>query len=80
MKCGVCGEHLRRTHSDLPFKVSERTIVIIKALPVLQCGNCANYLLEDPVISRVDTIFASIDNAAELEIIRYAAWRQPSVV
>lgn len=32
---------------NLLFKVSERTIVIIKDLPVLQCENCANYLLED---------------------------------
>ena len=73
MKCGVCGDRLRRTHGDLPFKVSERTIVILKALPMLQCENCANYLLEDPVVSRVDTILARIDSTAELEIIRYAA-------
>ena len=73
MKCGVCGDQLQPVHSDLPFKVSERTIVILKALPVLQCGNCAHYLLEDRVLSRVDTMLASIDGAAELEIIRYAA-------
>lgn len=73
MKCGVCGDHLRPVHSDLPFKVSEQTIVILKDLPVLQCENCAQYLLEDRVLSRVEEILASIDNAAELEIIRYAA-------
>jgi YgiT-type zinc finger domain-containing protein len=73
MKCGVCGDQLRPVHSDLPFKVSEQTIVILKALPVLQCQNCAQYLLEDRVLSRVDAILASIDSAAELEIIRYAA-------
>jgi len=42
------------------------TIVILKGLPVLQCDNCREYLLEDVVMHRVDT-------AAELEIIRYAA-------
>jgi len=73
MKCGVCGDQLRPVHSDLPFKVSEQTIVILKDLPVLQCQNCAQYLLEDRVLSRVDAILASIDSAAELEIIRYAA-------
>jgi YgiT-type zinc finger domain-containing protein len=73
MKCGVCGDQLRPVHSDLPFKVSEQTIVILKELPVLQCQNCAQYLLEDRVLSRVDEILARIDNAAELEIIRYAA-------
>ncbi len=73
MKCVVCGAQLRPGHSDLPFKVSEQTIVILKHLPVLQCENCAQYLLEDRVRSRVDQILASIDSAAELEIIRYAA-------
>jgi YgiT-type zinc finger domain-containing protein len=73
MKCGVCGDQLRPVRSDLPFKVSEQTIVILKELPVLQCQNCAQYLLEDCVLSRVDEILARIDNAAELEIIRYAA-------
>jgi hypothetical protein len=59
-------------HSDLPFKVSEQTIVILKELPVLQCENCMQYLLEDRVLSRVDEILARVDTAAELEIIRYA--------
>ena len=73
MTCAVCGNRLRPKRGDLSFNVSERTIVIIKDLPVLQCENCANYLLEDDVVSRVDVILASVDNAAELEIIRYAA-------
>ncbi len=73
MKCAACGAQLRAAQSDLPFKVSEQTIVILKQLPVLQCENCAQYLLEDRVLSRVDEILASIDSAAELEIIRYAA-------
>ena len=65
MTCEVCGNRLRPKHGDLPFKVGERTIVIIKDLPVLQCENCANYLLEDGVVGRVDVILASVDNAAE---------------
>ena len=73
MKCEVCGDQLQPVHSDLPFKVSEQTIVIFKALPVWQCQNCAQYLLEDHVLSRVDKLLARIDSAAELEIIRYAA-------
>ena len=39
---------------------------------MLQCENCMQYLLEDRVLSRVDEILARVDNAAELEIIRYA--------
>lgn len=73
MKCHVCGSKLRPSITDLPFKVSDTTIVILKGLPVLQCDNCSEYLLEDPVMSRVEDILQRVDDAAELEIIRYAA-------
>ena len=73
MKCAVCGAQLQPIYSDLPFKVSEQTIVILKNLPVLQCENCAQYLIQDRVLSRVDEMLARVDRTAELEIIRYAA-------
>jgi YgiT-type zinc finger domain-containing protein len=59
--------------TNLPFKINETTIVILKDLPVLQCNNCNEYLLDDPVMKRVDEILEKVDTAAELEVIRYAA-------
>ncbi len=73
MRCGVCGSGLRPLITVLPFKVSDSTIVILKDLPVLQCDNCSEYLLEDSVMQRVEKILEGADAAAELEIIRYAA-------
>jgi YgiT-type zinc finger domain-containing protein len=73
MKCEVCGAKMTRVVSDLPLKTSDHTIVILKGVPVLQCGNCGEYLLEDAVMSRVDEILSGVAGAAELEIIRYAA-------
>lgn len=59
--------------TDLPFKVAERTIVIVKDLPVLQCERCSEYSFEDPTFARVEELLAGADTAAELEIIRFAA-------
>jgi len=59
--------------SDLPFKTTENSIVILKSLPVLQCENCPEYLIEDAVLSRIDEILVGISGEAELEVIRYAA-------
>ena len=73
MKCGVCGAKMARAVSDLPFKTSDHTIAILKGVPVLQCGNCGDYLLDDVVMSRVDEILSGVAGAAELEVIRYAA-------
>lgn len=73
MKCHICGSDMVAVKTDLPFKVSETTIVIVKALPVLQCESCSEYLLEDAVMQRVDEILEKADMQAELEIIRYAA-------
>jgi YgiT-type zinc finger domain-containing protein len=73
MRCSVCGSKLRPLITDLPFKVSDTSIVILKGLPVLQCENCREYLIDDSVMSRVEEILQRADAAAELEIIRYAA-------
>lgn len=73
MKCHVCGSKLKPMITDLPFKVGETTIVILKGLPVMQCDNCSEYLVEDKVMSRVEKILERVDAAAELEVIHYAA-------
>jgi YgiT-type zinc finger domain-containing protein len=73
MKCRVCGGSQQRVRTDLPFKLSEATIVILKDTPALQCSNCSEYSIEDGVMERVDGLLAAVDRSAELEIIRFAA-------
>lgn len=73
MKCHTCGGNLQPIMTDLPFKLSQHAIVVIRDLPVLQCGSCHEYVLEDPVMSQVDRILAGIAAATELEVVRFAA-------
>jgi YgiT-type zinc finger domain-containing protein len=73
MKCTVCGARMNPIVTDLPFKLAEERIVIVKRLPVLQCEACREYLIEDTVMERIDTVLTQADNTAELEVIRYAA-------
>jgi YgiT-type zinc finger domain-containing protein len=73
VKCHLCGAKMQSITSNLPFKVNNTTIVIMKDLPVIQFDVCSEYLLDDPVLKRVEAIIAKVDAAAELEIIRYAA-------
>ena len=73
MKCSTCGASMRSARTDLPFKTTEQKIVILRSLPVLQYENCAQYLIEDPVLGRVDEILGTINGAVELQVIRYAA-------
>jgi YgiT-type zinc finger domain-containing protein len=73
MKCHVCGGEMRAIVTDLPFKPSQKTIVILKELPVLQCERCSEYLLEDRVMERVETMIGKVDKSAGLEILEYAA-------
>jgi len=51
---------MTRVASDLPFKTSDHTTAILKDVPVLQCGNCGDYLLGDAVMSRVDEILSGV--------------------
>lgn len=73
MKCHLCGSKLESLITDLPFKISDTTIVILKGMPILQCENCGEYLIDDPVMSRVEKILERVSTDAESEIIRYAA-------
>lgn len=73
MKCRVCGSVMHAMTTDLPFKVAERAIVIVKDLPVLQCERCGEYVLDDATMARVDELLAGANASAELAIIRYAA-------
>ncbi|MBI3351084.1 MAG: YgiT-type zinc finger protein [Nitrospirae bacterium] len=73
MICHSCGETLEKIDSDLPFKTKQHTIIIIKNLPVLQCKNCSEYLIEDPVMGKIDILLNKVDKTAELEILTYAA-------
>ena len=73
MKCRVCGGLLEPRVTDLPFKLGDSRIVILKSLPVLQCRQCGDTELETATMTRVDELLATVDGAAELEVIRYAA-------
>jgi len=72
MNCHNCGGKLEKVITDLPFKIGDNSIIIIKKLPVLQCQNCNEYLIEDSVMEKVDDILNKVDRTAELEILSYA--------
>ena len=73
MRCRVCGGNLRPAVTDLPFKTGEHTIVIIKGLPVSQCEQCSEYVMDDPTFERVETMLSRVERGTELEIVSFAA-------
>lgn len=73
MKCQVCGSTMQPIVASLPFRLSDTAIVIVKELPVIQCGSCREFLIEDPVMERLEAILNRADADTELEIVRYAA-------
>lgn len=73
MRCRVCGGAMTERVTDLPFKVGDTSIVIVRALPVLQCGQCGETELQNTAMERVDRLLAAVDRSAELEVVRYAA-------
>ena len=65
MRCHVCGAQMEAVVTTLPFKVRDRTIIIIKGVPVRQCARCSEYLLEDAVMAQVDSILAHVNAARQ---------------
>lgn len=73
MKCRVCGGAMEERTTDLPFKIGDRSIVIVRSLPVLQCRQCGEVELQNTAMAQVDRLLSMVDRSAELEVIRYAA-------
>lgn len=73
MTCHTCGGSMTERLTDLPFKVGDQSIVIVKGLPVIQCSACNDYLIADRAMAEVERLLGAADRAAELEILRYAA-------
>ena len=73
MKCHICGGEFKAAVTELPFKLSENSIVIVKNLPVWQCRNCREYIIEDKVMKRLDQILKKAGKMTELEVVRFAA-------
>lgn len=73
MICHICGGTLKKVITELPFKIRDGSVIIVKNLPVLQCQNCNEYMIEDPVMQKVDALLKKVDRAVEVEIINYAA-------
>ena len=72
MICHNCGGSLENLITSLPFKLGDACVVIIKGLPVLQCRNFNEYVIEDEVLEKVDIILNKIDTTTELEVLSYA--------
>ena len=65
MKCHVCGGRLEPTISDLPFRLGPNSIVVIKQLPVLECSDCTEFSIEDPILEKVDNLLGEMDETVE---------------
>jgi YgiT-type zinc finger domain-containing protein len=73
MRCRICGGGMEHRITDLPFKVGDTSIIIVKALPAFVCLQCGETELEPAVMGRVEQMLSSVDQSAELEVLRYAA-------
>ena len=71
MKCYICGSSMVSDTTDLPFKIGKKSILIIKELPVIECPNCKEYLIEDAVMERLEVMINRMDEKTELEIVAY---------
>ena len=64
VRCRVCGGAMEQRMTDLPFKIGDTSIVIVRALPVLQCRQCGEAELENIAMARVDRLLAAVDRSA----------------
>ncbi|HEX9024755.1 MAG TPA: YgiT-type zinc finger protein [Geobacteraceae bacterium] len=59
MKCHRCGGEFENITTELSFKTGVHSIIVIKDLPVKQCGNCSEFVIEDQVMEGVERIITA---------------------
>jgi YgiT-type zinc finger domain-containing protein len=69
----MCGGPMEAIRTDLPFKLNNQRILVVKDLPVHQCRSCGEFILSDQVMEALDRLIEATDQNAELEIRRFAA-------
>jgi len=72
MKCHVCGTSMTRGLSDLPFRVNQSVIIILRDLPLMECTECDAYAFEEKVMERVHEIVERLDSPSHLDAVLYA--------
>ena len=73
MNCHVCGGLMHAQVTDLPFKLDQHCIRIIRDLPVQECVQCGESLIEDRVMAEIEPLLDQEAHPSELEVMRYAA-------
>ena len=74
MICHKCGSQMEDQVGDLPFRIDNHNIVIVKDIPALICASCGEIILADAVLAHVEDIIETVRGMnGELEVIRYAA-------
>ena len=73
MRCSTCGCLLQEATTDLPFKIGDTTIVVVRGVPVLQCPNCPDFLIADHAMARIESLLENRNRGSELEVVRFAA-------
>jgi YgiT-type zinc finger domain-containing protein len=64
---------MKKRVTDLPFKISDHQIFIVKDVPVFLCGACGEINIENKVMKKLDSIFKITKDHTELQVINYAA-------
>ena len=63
MTCYSCGGDFEKIITDLPFKIRNSSIVIIRRLPVLQCKNFNEYVNDPKTKAACERYFEKIIEA-----------------
>ncbi|MEA3421614.1 MAG: YgiT-type zinc finger protein, partial [Acidobacteriota bacterium] len=73
MMCHKCGNSMTKKVTDLPFKLDDHRIIVIKDVPIFLCSKCGEILIENEVMKKLNPVFSDVKRDRELEVVKYAA-------
>jgi YgiT-type zinc finger domain-containing protein len=57
MRCPLCkGEMAKGRKTNLPYELSDESVIIVKNVPAIICSQCGNVFIEADILSKVEKI------------------------
>lgn len=73
MRCPLCkGEMAKKGRTNLPYELSDESIIIVKNVPAIICSQCGDVFIEADILSKVEKILDKASkNGMVLGFVKY---------
>jgi YgiT-type zinc finger domain-containing protein len=72
MKCPLCKAGMTKSKTSLPYEIGEDSLIVIKDVPAIVCGQCGEFFIEIHTVRIVEQMITTAkENGFRLGFVQY---------